>query len=121
MRSLSRVLLISALLAVPCLAQEGQADQAMVKSVSPATAGRGGPPQELQLESTAITGSQELPKLLYIVPWKKSELGNQVGRPVNSLLNEVLSPVDRDEFRRHIKYYETLLGSQPEAAAPAGD
>jgi len=121
MKHLSGIALIATMLAVPCLAQEGQADRPGAKSVTPAIAGRGGPPQELQLESTAITGSQELPKLLYIVPWKKSELGNQVGRPVNSLLNEVLSPVDRDEFRRHIKYYETLLGSQPEATAPAGD
>jgi hypothetical protein len=78
-------------------------------------------PQELELGSTAITGSQELPKLLYIVPWKKSKLGNQVGRPVNSLLNDVLTPLDRDEFRRHIDYYEILLGKDAGNASPVSE
>jgi hypothetical protein len=78
-------------------------------------------PEELELGSTAITGSQELPKLLYIVPWKKSSLGNQVGRPLNSLLNDVLMPLDRDEFRRHIDYYEILLGQDAGTASPASE
>ena len=40
-------------------------------------------------------------------------LGDLVGRPVNSLLDEVLAPVDRDVFKRENRYYERL---QPEAA-----
>lgn len=66
----------------------------------------------LDLDSTVITGNQELPKVLYIVPWKKAELGQLPGRPVNSLVNEILEPVDRDEFRRRIGYYDTLFGTQ---------
>ncbi len=66
----------------------------------------------LDLDSTVITGNQELPKVLYIVPWKKAELGQLPGRPVNSLVNEILEPVDRDEFRRRIAYYDTLFGTQ---------
>jgi hypothetical protein len=57
-----------------------------------------------------------LPKVLYIVPWRGAELGDLVGRPVNSLLDEVLEPVDRDVFRRQNRYFEAL---QPNAAAPA--
>ena len=70
----------------------------------------------LDLESTQITGNRELPKVLYIVPWRSAELGDLVGRPVNSLLDEVLEPVDRDVFRRQNRYFEAL---QPNAAAPA--
>ena len=70
----------------------------------------------LDLESTQITGNQELPKVLYIVPWRGAELGDLVGRPVNSLLDEVLEPVDRDVFRRQNRYFEAL---QPNQAAPA--
>jgi len=69
----------------------------------------------LDLESTQITGNRELPKVLYIVPWRSAELGDLVGRPVNSLLDEVLEPVDRDVFRRQNRYFEAL---QPGAAAP---
>jgi len=68
----------------------------------------------LDLGTTSITGNQELPKVLYIVPWKKSDLGDLVGRPVNTLLDEVLAPVDPEVFERHLDYYETLYGDSEE-------
>ena len=77
---------------------------------------RGNAKDRLDLDSTQITGNRELPKVLYIVPWRSAELGDLVGRPVNSLLDEVLEPVDRDVFRRQNRYFEAL---QPNAAAPA--
>ena len=64
----------------------------------------------LDLGTTSITGNQELPKVLYIVPWKRSDLGDLVGRPVNTLLDEVLAPIDPDVFERHLDYYEILYG-----------
>lgn len=70
----------------------------------------------LQLDATQITGNQELPKVLYIVPWKRSDLGDLIGKPVNSLLDEVLEPVDRDVFKRENRYYDAL---KPDAAAAA--
>ncbi|MGH8203996.1 MAG: hypothetical protein ACREST_05255 [Steroidobacteraceae bacterium] len=62
----------------------------------------------LELDPTAITGNRELPKVMVIVPWKKSELGDLTGMPANSLLNEVLEPVDREVFRRELRYFEAL-------------
>jgi hypothetical protein len=70
----------------------------------------------LQLDTTQITGNRELPKVLYIVPWKRSDLGDLVGKPVNSLLDEVLTPVDRDVFKRQNRYYDAL---KPDAAKDA--
>ena len=64
----------------------------------------------LNLGTTSVTGSQELPKVLYIVPWKQSNPGDVVGRPVNTLLDEVLAPVDPEEFERHLEYYDALFG-----------
>ena len=64
----------------------------------------------LELGRTEITGNQELPKVLYIVPWKKSDPGDLMGRPVNTLLDEVLAPLDRDEFIRQVGYYDDLYG-----------
>ena len=64
----------------------------------------------MELGRTEITGSQELPKVLYIVPWKKSDPGDLMGRPVNTLLDEVLAPVDREEFVRQVEYYDDLYG-----------
>jgi len=66
----------------------------------------------LDLGTTSITGNAELPKVLYIVPWKKSDLGDLVGRPVNTLLDEVLAPVDPAVFERHLSYYDSLYGTR---------
>lgn len=77
-------------------------------------AGAGPAMDSLDLGTTSITGNQELPKVLYIVPWKKSDLGELVGRPVNTLLEEVLAPVDPEVFERHLDYYETLHGASQE-------
>lgn len=89
-------------------------------SRAPARGARGtrGVQDRIELDTTQITGNRELPKVMYIVPWKRSDLGDLVGKPVNSLLDEVLSPVDRDVFRRENRYYQAL---QPgENAPPAG-
>lgn len=59
----------------------------------------------LQLDETNIQGASELPKVLYIVPWKKAELGDKPVK-VNRLVDEVLSPVDRDVLNREIRFYE---------------
>lgn len=59
----------------------------------------------LQLDETNIQGASELPKVLYIVPWKKAEVGDKPVR-VNRLVDEVLSPVDRDVLNREIRFYE---------------
>ena len=62
----------------------------------------------LELDATVVTGNRELPKVLYIVPWKKADLGDLPAQPFNTLLDEVLTPVDRDVFRREVTYFETV-------------
>ena len=73
------------------------------QAVSPVTAG-----ETLALDGATIVGNRELPKALHIVPWKASEPGDLAGRPVNSLVNEILAPVDRDVFLRELEYYEAV-------------
>ena len=70
------------------------------------------------LEGTQITGSRELPKVLYIVPWKKPLPTDLVGRPAQSLLDEALAPIDRDVFLREVQYH-ALLQPTPIPAAEA--
>lgn len=62
----------------------------------------------LDMEGTAIIGNQELPKVLYIVPWKPSELPGLSEPPLESMIDEALVPVERPEFQRHVIYYESL-------------
>jgi hypothetical protein len=91
--------------------------EAAAAARGPRGSGRG--QDRLELDTTQITGNRELPKVLYIVPWKRADLGDLVGKPVNSLLDEVLAPVDRDVFRRENRYYRSLQGAA-EAAAASG-
>jgi hypothetical protein len=71
------------------------------------------------LEGTQILGSRELPKVLYIVPWKQPLPTELVGRPASSLLNEVLSPIDRDVFERQVRYHSLLKPRPPDADGKA--
>jgi len=69
-----------------------------------------------EIDRTQIIGNRELPKVLIIVPWKKPLPGDLSGRPLVSVLDEALAPVDRDVFRRELRYDAQL---RPVAAAPA--
>ena len=66
------------------------------------------------IDRTQIIGNRELPKVLYIVPWKKPLPGTLSGRPVASVLDEALAPLDREVLRRQIVYHQQ---AQPQPAA----
>ncbi len=66
----------------------------------------------IELESISIIGNKELPKMLYIVPWKNSELPDMNVPPIESLIDEALAPVDRDSFKRKIRYYQIYSEQQ---------
>jgi hypothetical protein len=67
------------------------------------------------IDRTQIIGNRELPKVLYIVPWKKPLQGDLSGRPPASVIDEVLAPVDRDVFRRQVRYDAMTLQAKPAA------
>lgn len=64
----------------------------------------------VELQGTAIIGNRELPKVLYIVPWKKPDADNLMGNPIGNLLRGALAIVDRDVFLREIEYYKHMRG-----------
>jgi len=73
------------------------------------------------LEGTQILGSRELPKVLYIVPWKQPLPTELVGRPATSLLDEVLSPIDREVFERQVRYHSLLPAPAPDVGSGASN
>jgi hypothetical protein len=62
----------------------------------------------IDLEGAIITGNRELPKALHIVPWKPAAAGDLAMRPLNSLVDELPAPVDREVFYRELEYYEAV-------------
>jgi hypothetical protein len=66
----------------------------------------------IELDTAEITGNQELPKVLYIVPWKDSDPDALPGPPVGTLLDEEPAPIDREELARQVEYYDALYGKR---------
>jgi hypothetical protein len=81
---------------------------------------RRGQSDRLELDTTVVTGNRELPKVLYIVPWKKADIGELPAQPFNTLLDEVLTPVDRDVFRREVTYYDAVSAGAPADGGAGG-
>lgn len=104
----------------PSAASTGSAPAPKTASTTTPKSGAPGKAHDkIELDTTQITGNRELPKVLYIVPWKRSDLGDLVGKPVNSLLDEVLAPVDRDVFKRQNRYYDALKPDEAKEGAGA--
>ena len=93
----------------------GRAPAARASVGSAAPAGPGSGPKSsaakidrLELGTATVTGDREQPKVMYIVPWKRSDIGDLAGKPMNSLVDEILAPVDRDVFKREVVYYNAV-------------
>jgi hypothetical protein len=71
------------------------------------------------IDPTQVIGNRELPKVLYIVPWKKPLPGDLAGKPPTSVIDEALAPIDRDVFRRQVRYDALEQAHAAAAATPA--
>ena len=60
------------------------------------------------LSGISILGNEEAPKSLVIVPWKSSELGDEIG--ATNSTDELARPVDKEVFMREVHYYELRSG-----------
>jgi hypothetical protein len=81
--------------------------------------GKSAATDRLELQTATVTGDREQPKVMYIVPWKRSDIGDLSGKPMNSLLDEALAPIDRDEFKREVMYYQAVRADASQNGAPA--
>jgi hypothetical protein len=60
--------------------------------------------QPKTLSGMSILGNEEAPKSLVIIPWKSSELGDDIS--LSDTLDDRAQPVDKDVFLRELKFYE---------------
>lgn len=65
----------------------------------------------IELDGTSIKGSRELPKVLYIVPWKSARLGALSVSAGSKSFDTGMEALDRDVFRRQVQYYGMLYGT----------
>jgi len=60
------------------------------------------------MSGMSILGNEETPKALVIIPWKSSELGNDLS--LSNTLDDRAQPVDKEVFLRELSYYQIRSG-----------
>jgi len=56
------------------------------------------------MSGMSILGNEETPKSLVIVPWKSSEMGDEMS--LSDTLDERARPVDKEVFLRKLDFYQ---------------
>ena len=75
--------------------------------------------KHVDLDTTTIRSSSELPSVMAVVPWKKALPADLGGRPDKSLVESLLEPLDPEVFRLQLDFYEQLFVAKQ--SAPAGE
>ena len=60
------------------------------------------------MSGMSILGNEEAPKSLVIIPWKSSELGDDIS--LTDTLDDRARPVDKEVFLRELSFYEIRSG-----------
>lgn len=68
--------------------------------------------ERIQMEGTEIVGSQELPRVLYIVPWQEAERFEIEAPPITSIIERPLVPLERAAFRRKVYYHQAIYSNK---------
>jgi hypothetical protein len=107
--NVKRSLVVLAILAVsPAQAQDAE-DDVETPAAETAEAQEEGPKAETvngakMLSGMSILGNEETPKSLVIVPWKSSEMGDEMS--LSDTLDDRARPVDKEVFLRELRFYE---------------
>lgn len=91
MRIISLLLVI---LAYPCVAQDNV----------------------VTIEGTRIRGDQEVPTVLYLVPWQPPEVQSLARADEHLMLQRPIEPLERQEFQRMVSYHQSFrlsTGDEP--------
>lgn len=84
------------------LAEEtDETDDQQTQSPSQAADGAG---QTRAMSGMSILGNEEAPKSLVIVPWKSSEIGDDIS--LSDTLDDRAKPIDKEVFLRELSFYE---------------
>ena len=60
------------------------------------------------MSGMSVLGNEEAPKSLVIIPWKSSELGDDIS--LSDSLDDRARPVDKEVFLRELRYYQIRSG-----------
>ena len=118
MNRFHRLLFLGLFAAMSAMAQDAETDEAAEAEANTAdnvqdkveTVAAASPDQPRSMSGMSILGNEEAPKALVIIPWKSSELGDEIGMPEQ--LDDRATPVDREVFLRELRFYEIRQGDE---------
>lgn len=78
---------------------------ALAASITPALAQESG---IVTIEGTRIRGDQEVPTVMYLVPWQPPEVEELQAPDERLLVDQAYAPIERYEFQRLIHYHRAF-------------
>jgi len=90
-----------------------EAGESPAESEAPAEKTGDGIASPKAMSGMSILGNEEAPKSLVIVPWKSSELGDNIS--LSDTLDDRARPVDKEVFLRQLHFYEIRSGKLQDA------
>jgi len=82
---------------------------ALAASITPALAQESG---IVTIEGTRIRGDQEVPTVMYLVPWQPPEVEELQAPDERLLVDQAYAPIERYEFQRLIRYHRAFSAQQ---------
>ena len=98
----------SAIAQEPAEEPAGGTAEATLEEKAPAENNGDGITQPKTMSGMSVLGNEEAPKSLVIVPWKSSELGDNIS--LADTLDDRARPVDKEVFLRELQFYEIRSG-----------
>lgn len=65
----------------------------------------------ITIETTTIRGNQELPTVLYLVPWQPPKINPLPASQTDDINDLMPEKIERNSFRRLLKYHQQLKSS----------
>ena len=110
---MSKLLLLSAALVFASPLALGEEAEDVADEETQATEDNGdGIDRPKTMSGMSILGNEEAPKSLVIIPWKSSELGDDIS--LSDTLDDRARPVDKEVFLRELNFYEIRAGKTEE-------
>lgn len=112
------ITLLWALLALPVMAQEtveeAEGSAGAAPPAAPNTTARPRAAGEATIHlQTTVTGNQEQPRVLYILPWQSPEAADIEFQTLSSQSDEVFGHLEREELRRSLEAEAALNKVKP--------
>lgn len=60
------------------------------------------------IEGTRIRGDQEVPTVMYLVPWQPPEVDELRAPDEQLMVEQTFAPLERYEFQRLVRYHEAF-------------